>query len=87
MNTVFCICVVCILRFIFVFLYFCISCSAVEFVIGITERNQVLFQLFIRLQKVCMVTINDRQTNFHLLLIKKLNQDVVFLAAKKWRDV
>ena len=51
------------------YLYFCISCSAVDFVIGIIGRNQVLFELFIRLQKVCMVTITDEPTNSHHLLI------------------
>ena len=48
--SVFCIC-------IFVYLFFiCISCLLVEFVIGITVCNQVLFALFILVLKFCMVT-------------------------------
>ena len=42
---------------IFIYLFcICISCLLVEFVIGITVCNQVLFALFILVLKFCMVT-------------------------------
>ena len=65
--------VLCIFFYFSIFSSFCISCSAVEFVIGMARRNQVLFEPFIRSQKVCMVTITDEPTKLHqMLFFKKL---------------
>ena len=68
-----------------IFSSFCISCSAVEFVIGMARRNQVLFEPFIRSQKVCMVTITDEPTKLHQMLFLKMVSFFSLLEAKKGR--